>query len=57
MSISVLFLVIAVILFILAALGLAVPRVQLGWAGLAFLAGSFLVAGVNFTSGWSSKNT
>ena len=51
MTLSILFLLVSVILFIIAALGVAVPRVQMGWAGLAFFAGSFLVAGVNFTSG------
>jgi len=49
MSLSVLFLIVAVILFIVAALGVNVPRVNLGWLGLAFFAGSFLVSSVNFT--------
>jgi len=36
-------LVVAIVLFLLAALGVDLPRVSLGWLGLAFLAASFIV--------------
>ena len=36
-------LVVAVVLFVLRALGVDVGDVDLGWLGLAFFAGSFLV--------------
>jgi hypothetical protein len=42
MGISAIFLIIAIILFILQAIGIT-TRVSLGWIGMAFLAGSFLV--------------
>jgi ABC-type amino acid transport system permease subunit len=38
-----LLLVIAIICFIVAALGVNLDRISVGWVGLAFFAGSFLV--------------
>jgi hypothetical protein len=46
MSISLLFLIIAFILFLLAAMGIAVPRVSLGWLGAAFATLAFLLPSV-----------
>jgi len=40
---SLAFLVVAIILFVLQALGVGEPRFHLGWIGLAFFAGSFIV--------------
>lgn len=41
---STVFLAIAVILFVLQGLGVKVESFQLGWIGLAFFAGAFLVS-------------
>lgn len=43
MSISTLFLVVAVILFVIQAIGVPTGRISAGWFGLALFAGSFLV--------------
>jgi hypothetical protein len=43
MSAKLILLVIAVVCFIAAAIGVDVKQVSLGWVGLAFFAGSFLV--------------
>lgn len=45
MSISLLFLIIAFVLFLLAAFSVPVPRTQLGWLGMAFVTLSWLVSG------------
>jgi hypothetical protein len=50
MSLSVLFLLVAVILFVVSSFGVNVPKVNLGWAGMAFFACSFLIAGVDFVT-------
>jgi hypothetical protein len=42
MTISAILLLIAVILFVVAAINIPSPKVNLGWAGLAFFAGAFL---------------
>lgn len=45
MTLSTIFLIIALICFILAAFGVSVPRTNLGWLGLAFVTLSWLIAG------------
>lgn len=42
MSLKLIFLVVAIILFILQAIGIT-TRVSLGWIGMAFFAGAFIV--------------
>jgi len=42
MSVNKLLLLVAVICFVLAALGIGIDRVSLAWLGMAFFAGSFL---------------
>lgn len=42
-NVNTLLLLVAVILFVLAALGVGVAGISLGWLGLAFFAGSSLV--------------
>ena len=43
LSLRAIFLVVAVILFVLSAVGLTIPRVNLTALGLAFFSGAFLV--------------
>ena len=43
MNASKLLVLIALVLFILAAIGFDAGRISVGWAGLAFLAGSLIV--------------
>jgi hypothetical protein len=43
MGLKMIFLVVAIILFILQALGVGAPRISLGWVGMAFFAAAFIV--------------
>lgn len=43
MSLKLLFLVIAVILFFLQAVGVTHPRISTGWIGMGFFAAAFIV--------------
>jgi hypothetical protein len=43
MGMKLIFLVVAIVLFILAGLGVGSPRVNIGWFGLAFFAAAFIV--------------
>lgn len=43
MSVKLIFLIVAIILFIMQALGVGAPKIALGWVGMAFFAGAFIV--------------
>jgi len=43
MGLKLVFLIVAIICFVLQAFGIGSPRVSIGWIGMAFLAGAFLV--------------
>lgn len=43
MSMSIILLIVAVVLFVLAALNVNSPRLNLGWAGMVFFALAFVV--------------
>jgi fatty acid desaturase len=43
MSVKLIFLVVAIILFVLQALGISSPKVSTGWIGMAFFAAAFIV--------------
>jgi hypothetical protein len=42
-TLSVIFLIVAIVCFILQAIGVPTGKVSIGWVGMAFFAGSFLV--------------
>lgn len=42
MTVSLILLIFALVLFILAALNVPSPKISLGWAGMAFLAANFI---------------
>ena len=43
MALKLVFLIVAIVCFILQAIGIPTGRVSIGWVGMAFLAGAFLV--------------